>query len=130
MTMFKLKNCDDVVLTNNETSSNEFLDAEGTTNIQASGNKAGVDFTQKELVEKLESIIASLKKEEDANDLTANVEDLVDELREEKPTQSRVNKWLGRISSGIETAKVSAKLFDDVKEVISSVGTFLPSLGQ
>ncbi len=66
MTMFKLKNCDDVVLTNNETSSNEFLDDEGITNIKSSGNKVGVDFARKELFKKLEWIIASLNKEEDA----------------------------------------------------------------
>jgi hypothetical protein len=130
MTMFKIKNCDGITLTDNETSSEKFLDAEDSTNIKATGNKAGVDFTQEELVKKLESLIISLKKEDDTANLTSNMEDLADELREESPTQSRVKKWLGRVSLGIETAKVSAQLIEEMKGVVSSLETYLPSITQ
>ncbi|MBJ2144832.1 hypothetical protein JC606_00320 [Vibrio sp. IB15] len=130
MAMFKMKNCHDMTLIDNETSSTEFLDAENTTNVFAKGNKAGVDFTKSELVEKLELIISSLKKEDVDTVLTSNMEDLVDELREEQPTQSRVKKWLGRVSGAVQTAKVSAELLNDVKEVIPYIETFVQNLNQ
>ncbi|WP_270831010.1 hypothetical protein [Aeromonas sp. QDB03] len=127
MTMFKLKNCDNVTLTKNETTSTEFLEADNTTNIIASENKAGFDFTKDLLIKELNEILDSLNGVEGATSLTSNIEDLTDELNEEKPTQSRVNKWLTRISQTAETVKLSSDTLEKISSAIVSAKLFMTS---
>ncbi|EJL6860952.1 hypothetical protein NMS86_003480 [Vibrio cholerae] len=128
MTMFKLKNCDDVTLTQNETTSTEFLEAENTTNIKASENKAGFDFSKDQLIQELTNIVNSLKDVKDAASLTSNIEDLTDELNEDQPTQSRVNKWLTRISQTADTVKLSSDTIEKIRAAIVSAKLLVTSL--
>lgn len=124
MTMYKLKTCKHVTLTDNETSGNEFLDGEDIDTLVAERNKAGVSSDKEKIVEQLERIVQQLNElKPDNNSAIFAIESLKEELKEESPSKTRLEKWQERAKTAISNMTIAVDFVKKTNETIDSVSS-------